>query len=132
MVKFKKDLTIMQQGSIFSNLLQLILMIGLIWAFSKFACSSEEKTVVTEDKVELTAYDFSVHKQDRILICEQLAKVDSENPVDPAVYLSLIQHGLDYKLDSLESALKKDVEAKKVTPREAGMITNNYIKQLFK
>lgn len=135
MVKFKKDLTIMQQGSILSNLLQLILMIGAIWLFSKFACSNEEHTTITEEEVEVrdtTPYDFTVHKADRIMISEQLAEQDCETTLDYEIRLSLIYRGLGYKLDSLEYVLKKDVKENKITPREAGMITNNYIKNLFK
>ena len=126
----------MQQGSIFSNLIQLVLMIGAIWLFSKFACSNEEQTTLTEETVEITRdttpYDFTVHEADRVMISEQLAKQDCETALAYEVRLSLIQRGLNYKLDSLEYVLKKDVEEDKVTPREAGMITNNYIKNLFK
>lgn len=119
----------MQQSSIFSNVLQLIVMIGVIWLFSKFACSKEETTTTGTD---IPAYDFSVHKTDRIFISERICRTECTTEVDHTVCLSMVQRVVDTKLDSLHSALQKQVTDKKITPREAGTITNNYIKQLLK
>lgn len=118
----------MQQGSIFSNLVQLVLMIGAIWLFSKFACSKEEQTTVTD----IPAYDFSVHKTDRIFISKLICRVECTTEVDYTVCLSMVQRVVDTKLDSLHNTLQKQVTDKKITPREAGMITNDYIKNLLK
>lgn len=119
----------MQQGSIFSNLVQLVLMIGAIWLFSKFACSKEETTTTSTD---IPAYDFSVHKTDRIFISKLICRVECTTEVDYTVCLSMVQHVVNTKLDSLHSALQKQVTDKEITPREAGMITNDYIKNLLK
>lgn len=125
----------MQQKSILSNVLQLILMIGAIYLFSKFACSKEETTSVKEEKVQSTNdaydYDYSVHKAERIWISEQICRNHSKTPEEHFMCVPMVQSTVSFKLDSLYTVLKTRVGNKEITPRQAGSITNDYVKSLL-
>lgn len=125
MVKFKKDLTIMlPKSSFLSSVLQLVIMIAVIYGFSKFACS--------RDAVTKLDVDYSVHKPERILIAEEIYKSGNiKSVVDKKTCMDMIQASVDKKLDSLQTSLEAKVTLDKITEAKAKAITEDYVKSML-
>lgn len=127
MVKFKKDLTTMQQKSIFSSILQLLLILGTIYMFSRFACARKD---IPQASQKGSAFDYSVHREERLLIAKLLCGNINE-VVDNTTCLSIVEKKVNYKLDSLQTILDRKVASGEIDSLRAKRITEVYVKTLL-